>query len=166
MRNRTVRDLIENDKQGRWAELALSPEDSVATALAVMNHRDLSAVLIAENGRAVGIFTDRDFARHSRLKHPLHPATPLRDLMTTRLTAVGRDTSLETAMVTMLQAGVRHLPVIEEGQVICLLGIEDIAKEIIDEREFWIERMSEFITGSREASPLREPLALKLRLTS
>ncbi len=127
---------------------AVAPDDSVFHALCVMAEHNVGALLVLEDGRLVGIFSERDFAR-KQIRNNLSPKEiPVREMMSGRVAYVGLDSSLEECMTLMTEKRFRHLPVLDsEMQVIGILSIGDMVKEIISSQQFLIEELERYITS-------------------
>jgi CBS domain-containing protein len=127
-----VGDLIEERKL-----VAAAPETSVAEAAGMMKQHEVGAVLVVEQGRLVGIFTERD-AVVRVMALGLEPATTvLRDVMTRDPVTVAPDEPLGTAMLLMHEHGFRHAPVVEDGRPI---GVVSARKALDpDLEEFSVE---------------------------
>ena len=127
-----VGDLIEERKL-----VLAAPDTSVAKAAGMMKQHEVGALLVVEQGRLVGIFTERDAV--VRVMAPgLQPATTvLRDVMTRDPVTVAPDEPLGTAMLLMHEHGFRHAPVVEDGRPI---GVVSARKALDpDLEEFSVE---------------------------
>ena len=125
----------------------ISPDTMVYTALEIMVERNVSALLVLEEGKLAGIFTERDYARKVILKGKASKETLIREIMTSDLITVSSDTSLETCMRLMTEKLIRHLPVVDNGVLVGIISIGDVVKYIIDDQKFIIENMKHYITG-------------------
>ena len=123
------------------------PDDTVLAALGVMAEHDIGAVLVLEGEELAGILTERDYARKVVLVGRSSKDSPVRAIMTSDVVCVPPDRSLEDCMALMTQHRVRHLPVVAGGQVIGLVSIGDLVKATIDEQEFTINQLKNYIAG-------------------
>ena len=126
---------------------AITPDDSVFDAVKLMGQKNIGALVVLEQGRIVGMITERDYARKVVLMARSSKDTPLREIMTTSVIYVRPDQSSEECMALMTENRVRHLPVIENGRLTGLLSIGDLVKNIISEQKFIIEQLQHYITG-------------------
>ena len=122
---------------------------SVFDAVKLMAQKNIGALLVLEQGRIVGMITERDYARKVVLMARSSKDTPLREIMTTSVIYVRPDQSSEECMALMTENRVRHLPVIEDGRLTGLLSIGDLVKSIISEQKFTIEQLQHYISGER-----------------
>lgn len=120
---KTVRTLITNE--GR-AIGSVTPESTVWEAINLMQEKDIGAVLVFEDDRLVGIFTERDYARKLLLEGLSSLRTKIRVTMTSDLISVTPDETLENCMSYMLKNRIRHLPVLDGDEFIGLITIWDL----------------------------------------
>src|SRR5687768_17344238 len=132
----TVRDILQ--KKGR-AVYSVSPDSSVYDALESLEDRNLGALIVADNGKLMGIFTERDYARKVVLKGRASKETLVRDIMSERPIIVNMHTTIEQCMELMTGKFVRHLPVLDNGELVGVISIGDVVKFIIDEKDYIIQ---------------------------
>jgi CBS domain-containing protein len=123
------------------------PDDTVLAALGVMAEHDIGAVIVLEGDQLAGILTERDYARKVALVGRASKDSPVRAIMTAEVVCVPPDRSIQDCMALMTERRVRHLPVVENGQVIGLVSIGDLVKAQIDEQEFTINQLKNYIAG-------------------
>lgn len=126
----------------------IPPETIVYKALEIMVEKNVSALLVMENDKLAGIFTERDYARKVILKGKASKETTIGEIMTRELITVAPETSLDSCMRLMTGKLIRHLPVVDNGQLAGIISIGDVVKYIIEEQKFIIENMEHYITGS------------------
>ena len=102
-----------------------------------------------DDDRIVGIFTERDYARKIALLGRTSAATQVRDVMTTDVLFVRPHQTSEQCMQIMSNNRLRHLPVVENEQLVGMISIGDLVKDIISEQKFIIEQLEQYITGHR-----------------
>lgn len=130
------------------ATFSISPDIIVYRALEIMVERNVSALVVIENERLVGIFSEKDYARKVILKGKASKQTKIRDIMTEDLIIVSPSTSIDECMQLMTNNFIRHLPVMQEDQLIGIVSIGDVVKFIIDEQKFIIQNMEQYIGGT------------------
>lgn len=139
---RPLKQLIE----GKRPAVTVGPEDTVFTALTLLAQHDIGALLVLERGRLVGIFSERDYARKIILKGKTSKDTPVREIMSDKVSCVTLSQSVEECMALMTDKRVRHLPVLGPGeQVIGILSIGDLVKETISDQKFTIDQLVHYI---------------------
>src|SRR5512141_173511 len=112
-----------------------APEEPVLRTLKLMAEKKLEAVLIMEIEKVVGIFSERDFARRVAINPNLSVLTPLQELMTPEVYYVGLDQTVDECMGLMTEKKIRHLPVIDNHQLVGIISIGDVVKALMDEKE-------------------------------
>ncbi|HET7045178.1 MAG TPA: CBS domain-containing protein [Gaiellaceae bacterium] len=113
------------------------PGERVQTAIARMLEDEVASVAVVEEGRLVGIFTERDVLRLAGDGSPFGNL-PLREVMTTELVTVAPDDDLVAAARLMQERRIRHLPVIQDGKVLGILGIREVLRTLVE--RLWSER--------------------------
>jgi CBS domain-containing protein len=114
-----------------------------------MADKDIGALLVIEDDLVIGIFSERDYARKVILQGKASKDTPIEEIMTARVIFVQPDQSIEECMAVMTEKHVRHLPVLENGQLLGVISIGDVVKAIIADQGFVIEQLENYITGER-----------------
>ena len=140
---KTVCDLLAGKGD---AVFSVTPSATVYEALGVMAERGIGAVLVLEDGRLVGILSERDYARQVVLKGKASKDTPVRDIMTTSVVYVTPERTVDECMAIMTDRRCRHLPVVVDRRVTGVLSIGDVVKALISERQFEIEQLTSYIT--------------------
>ncbi|MGD1877211.1 MAG: CBS domain-containing protein [Kiloniellaceae bacterium] len=128
--------------------LTVRPDDTVFHALELMAGKNVGAVIVTENDAAVGIFTERDYARNVILKGRSSSNTPVRDIMVSEVIFVKPEQTVDECMAIMSSKRFRHLPVMEKGKLAGIVSIGDLVKTIIDEQKFTIEQLQGYIGGN------------------
>lgn len=127
---------------------ALPPDATVRDALQLMAERNIGSVLIMQGDALLGIFTERDYARKLALKGLASADTLLADVMTAKLYVVSPRQTVQECMGIMTQARLRHLPVVDGGQVLGLVSIGDLVNAQLAEQRFLIAQMESYIAGN------------------
>ena len=140
----TVRNLLE--KKG-YTVYSVSPDSSVYDALEDLEEKNLGGLVVVENDKLIGVFTERDYARKVILKGRSSRETRVSDIMTNRPIYVSPDNTIEDCMQLMNNKHIRHLPVMENNKLIGVISISDIIRHIISEKDFIIENLEQYITG-------------------
>lgn len=126
--------------------ITVGPDDTVFTALNLLAQFDIGALLVLDRGRLVGIFSERDYARKIVLKGKASKDTPVREIMSDRLSCVTLNQTVEECMALMTDKHIRHLPVIGTNQeVLGIISIGDLVKEVISDQKFTIEQLVQYI---------------------
>ncbi|MCR9284839.1 CBS domain-containing protein [Labrenzia sp. MBR-25] len=128
---------------------SIHPDKSVEDAIRMMAEKEIGAVLVTENDRPVGIFSERHYAREVFLKGRASPTTPLREVMEKKLIFVEPHQTAEACMALMTEKRIRHLPVLQKGKLLGIISMGDLLKSIIADREFNIEQLVLYMQGSK-----------------
>ena len=138
----TVRQLLQ-DKGNEVS--SIEPNKSVYNAMQLMGARNIGALLVLETGKLIGIITERDFSRNVRiLDKPLRDVQ-VEEIMTRKVVFVGPDNTTEDCMKLVTKMRIRHLPVMENDQIIGMISIGDLIKDTISDREFVIDQLERYI---------------------
>jgi CBS domain-containing protein len=127
--------------------LGVGPEDTVFDALRLMAEHDVGALLVMDGERLAGIFSERDYARKVILMGKASRDTRVRDIMTERVHVVSPDNTVDDCLGIMTDLRVRHLPVVQGGQVVGVVSIGDAVKETIADQRFQIQQLESYISG-------------------
>lgn len=125
---------------------SVQPNVTVYNALETMFEKNIGALLVLDNGKFVGIFTERDYARKLILKGKSSKETLIREIMTEHPITVTPDTTIEECMKIMTDKKIRHLPVMEGEKLVGLISVGDVVRFIIEEQKFIIESLEQYIT--------------------
>lgn len=138
---------VRNILGGRKGVFSVEPESTVHNALVVMAEKHTGSVLVTKDGKLVGIFTERDYARKVNLKGRSSNTTALSEVMTPNPFTVSMDTTIEQCMTLMSGKKIRHLPVVDGEELIGIISISDVIRYINDEQKEIIEQLEHYITG-------------------
>ncbi|MBP1694586.1 MAG: domain containing rane protein [Chloroflexi bacterium] len=142
---KTVQQLM--SARAEAGTVTVSPDETVYHALMLMANHNTGAVMVVENGRMVGIFTERDYARKVILMGRCSPDTKIREIMTRELLTINPETTLEECMALMTKWHIRHLPVLSEGQLVGIVSMRDVVQAIISKRDETIQDLEKYIMG-------------------
>jgi CBS domain-containing protein len=124
---------------------SIRPDAKVIEALRSMAENDVGALVVMEGGRLVGIISERDYARKVMLHGKSSQDVPVREIMTSSVVTVDPAKTVEECMALVTQRRIRHLPVCEHEQVIGVVSIGDLVKEVIAEQEQTIKQLESYI---------------------
>lgn len=141
----SVGQLLKEKGNNVWT---ISPNKTVYQALELMAEKDVGALLVTEGEKVVGIFSERDYARKVILQGKSSVNTNVSQLMVKEVIYVTSKESIDDCMGLMTENRIRHLPVIDDGELIGLVSIGDVVSHIISIQEFKINELKKYITGS------------------
>jgi CBS domain-containing protein len=141
---RTVRQLLDGKPSGVHT---VDTEDPVRTAIQLMADHFVGALPVLSGGRLVGIVSERDYARKVVLMGRNSTETTVSTIMSAPVIQVGPQNSVNDCMMLMTDKRIRHLPVVENGELIGVISIGDCVKAVIDEQRHEIEDLKRYIAG-------------------
>ena len=140
----TVQQLLNSKGDEVWT---IQPDETVLDAIQKMADKDVGSLVVVEDGKPVGIFTERHYARKVFLKGRHSPTTPIREIMSRRSVCASPEQTIEECMAVMTDKRVRHLPVLDHGKLVGIVSIGDLVKSRIVDQEFIIEQLAHYIHG-------------------
>ena len=142
--NSTVKQILDQKGKAIWL---VTPETTIHEALLVMSEKDIGAVMVVEKGKLVGIFSERDYTRHSTNRIPSMDSLPVSTLMSHPVITTSLNQTVEECMVIMTQHHIRHIPVIDQEEIVGIVTIGDVVKAIIADQSLLLEEMENYISG-------------------
>ncbi len=141
---RTVRQLLESKSPETFS---ITPDAPVIDAIRLMAEKRVGAVLVMQGGTLAGILSERDYARKIVLAGRSSKDTPVRDIMTAEVITVSPDDNAQLCMETVTRNRIRHLPVVENGQVLGIISIGDLLAAVIEQQRHELDQLQRYITG-------------------
>lgn len=127
--------------------ISVSQNASVLEALQLMMEKNISALLVIDDQKLLGIFTERDYARKIILHGKSSADTEVKDVMTADPITVLPDDSIELCMQIMTDKHIRHLPVMQNDVVMGMVSIGDVVKFIIADQKQTISQLESYISS-------------------
>lgn len=126
----------------------IGPDEDVYVALELMAEHDIGALVVVEGDEVVGVMGEREYARKVILFGRASRDTRVRDVMSSPVHTAALGDTVAACMARVTESRVRHLPVLDEGQLVGLVSIGDLVKAIIDQQSFEIEQLHEYVSGA------------------
>lgn len=123
----------------------IAPNSTVFDALTLMAQEDIGALPVVDNDDVVGIVSERDYSRKIILQGKSSKDTEVQEIMTHEVLCVSPDQSVSKCMALMTEKHIRHIPVLENGQLVGLISIGDVVKAIITEQQIMIDHLEDYI---------------------
>ena len=142
----TVRKLLEAKELAK--NYSIASTDTVLQAVKVMAEAHIGALLVTEGGKIVGIYTERDYLYKGENEGRAAKDTRIKDVMVAKMVTVTMDTTVEQCMGLMKQYNVRHLPVVENDQLVGLVSMRDVMFAALENKESEIRGLENYIMGS------------------
>ncbi len=139
-----VKDILKVKGRNVWS---VGPGASVYDAMKIMADREVGALMVIEGTKLIGIISERDYARKVILQGRSSKNTQVKEIMTTHVMYARHEQKVEECMALMTEKRFRHLPVIDEGQLVGVISIGDLVKSIITEQRFTIEQLERYISA-------------------
>ena len=130
---------------------SIAPNAMVFDAIQLMAEKNVGALPVVEDGKLVGMVSERDYTRKVILKGKSSKETPIKDIMTQELLTVHPGDSINECMHLMTDKRVRHLPVIEDDKMVGLVSIGDLVRRTISAQTATIDNLEKYITGDYPA---------------
>jgi CBS domain-containing protein len=141
---RTVRHLLEAKAPEVFA---IGPDAPVIDAIRLMAEKRIGAVVVMQAGRLVGILSERDYARKIVLQGRSSKDTPVRDIMTSDVISVGLNDTADRCMQLVTDKRIRHLPVLDGGNVLGVVSIGDLVKAVIEDQQLELDPLQRYIAS-------------------
>jgi CBS domain-containing protein len=141
----TIDALLKNKSHNVWS---VSPDATVFEAIEMMAHKNIGALPVMSDGRLMGMFSERDYTRKIALKGKSSKSTFVREVVSTPVISVAPHASIDECMHLMTEHRIRHLPVLQNDELIGIISIGDLVNWIISAQNVAIEQMEQFISGS------------------
>jgi CBS domain-containing protein len=141
----TIREVLER-KGG--TVLTIDRRASVLEAIGSMSQANIGALVVAEDNRPVGIFTERDYLRKIALEGRSSRDTRIEEVMSAPLITVAPAEASHRAMETMTECRCRHLVVVEADEMVGIVSLGDLVKHMLVEKEAEVQQLSSYISGS------------------
>jgi CBS domain-containing protein len=143
---KTVKHILQDKGHNVWH---ITPDALVVDALKLMAEKEVGSLLVLDEGKLVGIISERDYARKVTLKGKSSLDTPVREIMTQKVISVRPENTIEECMALITDKHIRHLPVVVDEKVVGIVSIGDVVKAELAEKDFLIKQLKNYITGDR-----------------
>ncbi|HEY4692641.1 MAG TPA: CBS domain-containing protein [Bellilinea sp.] len=140
----TVNNLLIQKGNEVWT---VQQGNSIKDTLTLMGEKNIGAVLVLDGPKIVGIFSERDYARHAARLESMLLDKPVDDFMTHSVYYVSPQQTVDEVMALMTSKKIRHLPVMENEELIGLISIGDVVKQIMSDKETTILGLENYILG-------------------
>ena len=140
----TVRDMLR--KKGGDVFM-ISPDITVLEALKLMAQHNTGALMVVNGTKVEGILSERDCVRKMDLTGRTAKKTKVADIMTSKVIYVEASQPVEECMALMIDKNIRHLPVYDGKELLGLISVRDVLKEVVDVQKFMLSHLEHYITG-------------------
>lgn len=140
----TIKEILQHKGSSVWT---VAPEATVFEAIQLMAEKNVGALLVTENGKLVGILSERDYTRKVALRGRSSKELKVSDIVSGEVTTVTPGHSIEDCMRLMTETRIRHLPVMEGTEIKGVVSIGDLVNWIISAQTSTIHQLETYISG-------------------
>lgn len=142
--NAPVSELIQSKGGNVWT---VSPETMVFDAIQLMADKNVGALVVKENGKMIGMMSERDYTRKVVLKGKSSKTTPVREILSEKVVQVTPETTVQECLRIMSQSRIRHLPVLQNDELAGIVSIGDLVNWVIQAQSTAIQQLQTYISG-------------------
>ena len=140
--------LVQHLLEAKGREIiSIRPDASVLDAIKLMADKGIGSLVVTDSGNLKGIVTERDYARKVIIKGRASDTTPVADIMTVDVITASSQQTVNECMAIMTEIRCRHLPVVDDGELVGLISIGDLVQAIIADQQEEIEQLEHYISG-------------------
>lgn len=125
----------------------ISPNATVLEAIKIMADKGVGALVVAQDEKVVGIFSERDYTRKIALMERTSESTLVSDIMTSKVISVSLNHTVEECLQLMTDRHLRHLPVLDQEKLVGFISIGDLVKAAMEDQRILIEQLQQYISG-------------------
>lgn len=142
---KNVRDILNSKREA--ITHSVHPGTTVLDALKLMAEKGIGALVVLEHSKLVGVFSERDYARKIALMERSSRTTTIGEVMTAKPICVSPTDTMEFCMELMTDKHIRHLPVLDGGELSGMISIGDLVKNIIEDQKAMILQLENYVRG-------------------
>jgi CBS domain-containing protein len=140
----TVRDILQYKGGNVWTT---TPQSTVYDAIGLMGEKNIGALIVVEGSEVVGILSERDYSRKVVLQGRTSRDTLVDEILSRPAITVSYGDSIETCLQLMTKRRIRHLPVLENGQLKGLISMGDLVNWVMQSQRHTIQQLQGYISG-------------------
>lgn len=141
----SVSTILKNKPRG---VISIKPSTSVFDALQIMASKNIGSVVVMEDGKYLGILTERDYARKVILQDKHSSETIASDIMSTNLPYISPSDNHDKCMSLMVEHNVRYLPVFDKGDLVGIISLIDVIQTTVEKQKATIGELQNFISSN------------------
>lgn len=141
---KTVADILQAKPRNLYT---IAPDANVYDAVVLMSEKSIGALAVVQDGRIIGMLTERDYARKIALHGLSSKTTPVRAVMTAPVLYVQLNQAIEDCMILMTGIRSRHMPVMNNSKLVGLISIGDIVKALLSENALPIQKLERHLAA-------------------
>ncbi|HWD20187.1 MAG TPA: CBS domain-containing protein [Verrucomicrobiae bacterium] len=140
----TISGILHNKGSSVWT---ISPRATVFEAIRLLAQKNIGALPVVDEGRLVGIFSERDYTRKVALEGKTSRDTLVEDILSRGVATIGPEATVDEALRMMTEKRIRHLPVVDGVELVGLISIGDMVNWIISAQDATIDQMESYLLG-------------------
>jgi CBS domain-containing protein len=125
----------------------IAPDATVLEAITLMADKGIGALVVTDHNTVVGIFSERDYTRKVALMERTSTDTSVSEIMTAKVLTVTSQNSVEDCLNLMTDRHLRHLPVVDNQQLVGMISIGDLVKAVMDDQRKLIDQLQTYIAS-------------------
>lgn len=141
----TVAQVLQNKKNTETS--TIPPQATVLDAITLMSSKGIGAIIVVDADQVVGILSERDYTRKVALMHRKSDQTSVAEIMTPNVISVTRSHTVDDCLSLMTERHIRHLPIIENNQLLGVVSIGDLVKATIEDQKILIQQLQQYISS-------------------
>lgn len=141
----TVAQVLQNKNNIETS--TIHPSATVLEAITLMANKGIGAVIVTDADRVVGILSERDYTRKVALLQRTSEHTAVSEIMTSKVLSVTRGHTVDECLDLMTDKHIRHLPVVENDELVGLVSIGDLVKAVMEDQKVLIDQLQQYISG-------------------
>jgi len=126
---------------------SVPPDATVLDAIKIMDRQNIGALMVMQSGKVEGILSERDIVRKVDSVGKTPQDTLVSEIMTSKVIYIEAGQPLEECMALMIDKNIRHLPVFDGNELVGLISVRDVMREVVDVQKFMISQLEHYITG-------------------
>ena len=141
----TVAQVLQNKTNTETS--TIPPQATVLDAITLMSSKGIGAIIVVDADQVVGILSERDYTRKVALMHRKSDQTSVAEIMTPNVISVTRSHTVDACLSLMTERHIRHLPIIENNQLLGVVSIGDLVKATIEDQKILIQQLQQYISS-------------------
>jgi len=140
----TIRQILHDKGSSIWS---VTPDDTVYDAVRTMAEKGVGALLVMADGQLHGMMSERDYARKVILEGKASRETAVRAICSSPAITISPQATAEEGLALMTAKRIRHLPVVEGGELLGVVSIGDLVDAVLDDQQQMIKQLERYVSG-------------------
>lgn len=140
----TIRQILAEKGDRIWS---VTPKDTVYDTIRLMATKGIGALIVMDGEELHGVISERDYARKVILEGRSSRDTEVGEICSSPAITISPKATAEEGLALMTKKRIRHLPVVEDGQLLGVVSIGDLVNAVIGDQQNLIEQLERYVTG-------------------